>query len=321
MVFTKLVIAGSRGYVADHAIRAIVACTEPVFDVTILTRIKVGGESVSIPGAKIIPVDYFDHNELVKAVNGADAILSFLSGFASKIIDKLLLKAAQQAGVRRIFPSEYSGDILHPEAVKLLTEGGNWPEDSSPVLTARKFLSLAEDGGPTSFTTLVPGAFMDPWLEGAFGIFDPRHRKVTFVEGGENYFSGCSLPFLADAIVAVLQMDESKTENKRIPTAEVRATVNDIADMYEEILGEKFERIQVASRDLIDQRNANLQAGKPAEALALMIHLAALNGSGAADLVDGLNFDGDGLLRTQRKTLRQLTIEALRIIGMTSKDS
>lgn len=161
MVFTKLVIAGSSGYVADYAIRAIMACTKPQFDVTILTRRKGSAESPSIPGARVIPVDYFDHDELVKAVAGADAILSFISGLASKVIDKLLLKAAQEAGVRRIFPSEYTLDILHPEAVKLLTEGGDWPEDSSPVLTARKFLSLAEEDGPTSFTTLMPAAFMD----------------------------------------------------------------------------------------------------------------------------------------------------------------
>ncbi|KAL6872713.1 NAD(P)-binding protein [Trichoderma novae-zelandiae] len=321
MVFTKLVIAGSSGYVADYAIRAIIACTNPQFDVTILTRFRNGGESPSIPGAKIIPVDYFHHDELVKAVTGADAILSFLSGVASKVIDKLLLKAAQQAGVRRIFPSEYTLDILHPEAVKLLTEGGNWPEDSSPVLTARKFLSLAEDGGPTSFTTLIPSAFLDSWVEGAFGLFDPRHRRVTIIDSGDHYFSGCSLPFLADAIVAVLQMDENKTKNKRIPITEVRATMNQITDIYEEVLGEKFERSQVTSQELLDQRNASLHAGKPTDALLVTIHLAAFNGSGAADLIDGLDFDGDGHLRTKRKTLRQLTIESLRRIGAISSDS
>ncbi|PTB76569.1 hypothetical protein M440DRAFT_1463224 [Trichoderma longibrachiatum ATCC 18648] len=224
MVFTKLVIAGSSGYVADYAIRAIMACTKPQFDVTILTRRKGSAESPSIPGARVIPVDYFDHDELVKAVAGADAILSFISGLASKVIDKLLLKAAQEAGVRRIFPSEYTLDILHPEAVKLLTEGGDWPEDSSPTYMKRF------------------------WVR-------------------------------------------------------------------------PFERSQVTSQELLEQRNANLQSGNHVDALLAMIHLAAFNGSGAADLVDGLKFDGDGYLRTQRKTLRRLTVESLRRIGITSGNS
>ncbi|KAL7807426.1 hypothetical protein V8C26DRAFT_414808 [Trichoderma gracile] len=210
---------------------------------------------------------------------------------------------------------------MHPEAVKLLTEGGNWPEDSSPVLTARKFLALAEDGRPTSFTTLIPSAFLDSWLQGSFGLFEPMNRRVTVIDSGDNYFSGCSLPFLADAIVAVLQMDENKTKNKRIPITEVRATMNQVADTYEKLLGEKFEKNQVTCRELVDQRNAKLQAGKPADALILMIHLAAFNGSGPGDLVDGLSFDGDGHLRAERKSLKQLTTDSLRQIGLTPRES
>ncbi|TFB00481.1 hypothetical protein CCMA1212_007577 [Trichoderma ghanense] len=56
-----------------------------------LNRIKKGGASLSISGVEIIPVDHFDHDELERAVTGADAILSFISGLASKAIDKLLL--------------------------------------------------------------------------------------------------------------------------------------------------------------------------------------------------------------------------------------
>ncbi|KAM0249687.1 hypothetical protein ACHAQJ_008948 [Trichoderma viride] len=316
MVFTKLIIAGSTGYVADHAIRAILASTKPKFDVTILTRANGGNVSPSTPGAKVIPVDYNNHDDLVKAVRGADAILSFISGPPSKIIDRLLLKAAQEAGVRRIFPSEYTLDILHPDAVALLTEGGNWPEDTSPVVTARKFVSLAEEGGPTSFTTLIPSAFMDSWLEGDFGSFDPKNRKVTVLDSGNHYFSGCSLPFLGAAIVAVLQMDEGKTKNKRIPITEVRATMNQVTDVYEEIIGTKFERGHVASQDLLNKRNASLEAGNPFAALFDTVIVGAFNGRGAGDLVDGLDFDGDGFLNMKRKSLKELTVEALKKIGV-----
>jgi hypothetical protein len=226
-----------------------------------------------------------------------------------------LLKAAQEAGVRRIFPSEYTLDILNPEAVPFFTEGGAWPEDTSPVVTARRFMALAKESGPTSFTTLMPSAFMDAWLEGEFGSIDLKNRKITAVDSGDLYFSGCTLPFLAAAIVAVLRMDEEKTKNKRIPIAEIRVTMNQIADTFEEITGAKFERIRVTSKELIDQRDANLKSGNSFVALFLAVQLAAFNGGGAGDLKDGLEFDGDGFLNMRRKTLRELCVEAVKKVG------
>ncbi|UKZ80082.1 hypothetical protein TrVFT333_007847 [Trichoderma virens FT-333] len=315
MGFTKLVIAGSTGWIADHAIRAILASAKPKYDVTILTRANSGKEVPSLPGAKVIAVDYCNHDQLVKIFTGADAILSFISGPPSKIVDKLLLKAAQEAGVRRIFPSEYTLDILHQDAVTLLTEGGNWPDDSSPVLTARKFVSLAEEGGPTSFTTLIPSAFMDGWLEGAFGSFDPTNRKVTVVDSGDFTFSGCTLRYLGAAIVAVLQMDEDKTKNKRIHISEIRTTMNEITEVFEETLGAKFDKAHITSQELLGQRNANLAAGNPFSALAVTILVGAFNGCGAGDLIDGLDFDGDGYLALKKKTLKEMVIEALQKIG------
>ncbi|KAJ5565150.1 hypothetical protein N7513_001392 [Penicillium frequentans] len=316
MTFTKLIIAGSTGYVADHALRAISASTTPKFDVTILTRADSGKVPSSAPGAKIVPIDYSDHNALVRAVTGADAILSFISGPPSKVVDLLLLKAAQEAGVRRIFPSEYTLDVLHPKQVSLFTEGGDWPEDTSPVVTARRFLALADEEGPTSFTTLVSSAFIDAWLEGDFGSFDPLNHKVTVIDSGDHYFSGCSLPFLGAAIVAVLQMDEGKTKNRRIPIAELRMTMNQIADAYDEATGVKFERLRDTSQELIQQRNASLKAGNPFGALFVATHLGAFNGSGAGDLKDGLEFDGDGFFNVRRQTLMEIAVKALQNVGV-----
>jgi hypothetical protein len=315
MTFTKLIIAGSTGYVADHAIRAILASTNPKFDVTILTRADSGKKSPATAGVKFVPINYNDHAALVRVITGADAILSFISGPPSKVIDLQLLKAAQEAGVRRIFPSEYTLDILHPGAVALLTEGGDWPEDTSPVVTGRKFTSLADEGGPTSFTTIIPSAFQDSWLEGDFGMFDPKNRKVKVIDSGDYYFTGCSMPFLAAAIVAVLQMDEEKTKNKRIPVAEVRMTMNQVADAYEEVTGTKFERDSVSSQELIEQRNTFLKDGNPSAALFVSVNLGAFNGCGAGDAKEGLDFNGDGFLKLKRKSLKELVSEAVAKIG------
>lgn len=134
-------------------------------------------------------------------------------------------------------------------------------------------------------------------------------------DGGDHYFAGCSLPFLGSAIVAVLQMDEEKTKNKRIPITEVRATMNQIADTYEELLGAKIQKDQLTSQDMINKRNANLAAGNSFAALFDSIIVGAFDGSGAGDPKGGLEFDGDGFLNVKRKTVKELTMEALKKIG------
>lgn len=309
MPFTKLVVAGSSGFLADPILPALLNSTSPKFDITILTRAN-SGKSPAHPGAKIVAVDYDDHKDLVKAVTGADAIVSLLAGVPGKAIDHKLLKAAQEAGVRRIFPSEFTLDILHPSQVALLTEGGDWSPIPSAVEAAKGFTALADQGGPTSFTTLMPSAFLDTWLEGKIDLFDPKNRKITVIDGGDKFWTGCTLPFLASALIAALQMDEEKTKNKRIPVAEVRATTNDVVAAYEEALGGKFEKTIRSSEELIQMRDQCLAGGDAGTAMFLCIEIGAFNGSGAGDLKEGLEFDGDGFLSAKRKTLKEMVGEA-----------
>ncbi|KAK6069159.1 isoflavone reductase [Seiridium cupressi] len=314
MPFTKIVVAGSTGYLSDHVLPALLNSTKPKFDITVLTRIN-SGKTLSLQGAKVIPVDYEDHAALVRAVAGAEAILSLIAGTANKLVDLNLLRAAQEAGVRRIFPSEYTIDALHPQAVSLLTEGIERSGFVSHVYVARQFAALADEGGPTSFTTIVPSAFIDGWLEGAFGLFEPKNHKVTLLDGGNHQFTGCSLPFVAACIVAILQMDEEKTKNKRVHISEVRMTGNEVVGAYEEATGARFEKTSTALQALLDQRDEHLKAGEVFPAVFLGIQIAAFAGSGPGDLEDGLEFDLDGLLTVKRKTLKELTTEAVQKVA------
>lgn len=311
MSFTKIVVAGSTGMLADHVLAALLNSTDPKFDVTVLTRHDSGKKQAS-SDVKHIPVNYDNHAALTRAVTGADAIVSLISGAAAVPTNQALFKAAQAAGVRRIFPSEYTLDVLHPAAVSLFT-GGEWPtEPPTPVTVARYFEKVAKDGGPTSYTTLMPAAFIDGWLEGTYGTFNPKDRKVDLIDGGDKPFTGATLPFIAACIVAALQMDEEKTKNKRIPIAEVRTTMNDVVKTYENASGAKFETVPVSSQDLLVTRDGALKAGNFAPAYFLSILVGAFGGGGAADLKGGLQFDGDGFLTRKRKTLDELCTDAVK---------
>lgn len=162
----------------------------------------------------------------------------------------------------------------------------------------------------------MPSAFIDGWLRGDFGLFDPKNRRVTLVDGGEEYFTGCSMRFLAEAIVAVLKMDEERTRNRRVCVAEVRTTMGEIARMYEDVMGEEVERVGVSSGELVERRDELLKMGDLVGAGFVGIQIGAFNGGGAGDLKDGMEFDGDGGLSVQRRSLRELVVEAVETVGM-----
>ena len=310
MPFTKIVVAGSTGSLADHALRALLDSTQPKFDVTVLTR-KGSDKASSLPGVKLVPVDYEDHQALVKAVSGHDAIVSLVGGMACNPVDSALLEAAQASGVRRIFTSEYTVDILHPAMVSLYSDKG-WPEHwDTHLKKARRFAALPDAGGSTSYTTLMCSAFMDNWVAGVYGTFDPKGRKVTLIDGGDLSFTGCSLPFLAACIVAALQMPEDETKNKRIPVSEVRTTMKEIVRAYEKVTGHSFTVDNITSKSLLDARVGSFEKGEFPMA-AMYTHVAgAFNGQGAGDLEEGLKFDGDGFLTMKRKTIEELVGEAV----------
>jgi uncharacterized protein YbjT (DUF2867 family) len=310
MPFTKIIVAGSTGSLADHVLRAVLSSTQPKFDVTVLTR-KGSDKAPSLPGAKLVPVDYDDHQALVKAVSGHDAIVSLVGGMASNPVDSALLEAAQASGVRRIFTSEYTVDILHPVMVSLYSDEG-WPEHwDTHLKKAQRFAALADAGGSTSYTTLMPSTFVDNWLAGVYGNFDPKGRKVTLIDGGDLPFTGCSLQFLAACIVAALQMPEEETKNKRIPVSEVRTTMNEIVRVYEKVTGHSFTVDNITSKSLVDARAGSLKNGEFPMAAMYTHVVGAFNGQGAGDLQEGLKFDGDGILTMKRKTVEELGAEAV----------
>ncbi|SCU79013.1 LADA_0A09186g1_1 [Lachancea dasiensis] len=312
MALRKIVVAGSSGTLADHVLGALLDSKTADFTVTVLTR-RDSGKNVSVPGARVVQVNYDDKNELISAVADADAIINLVSGKVGSVVDLQLLDAAKKAGVRRIFPSSCGLDILHPVATSLLTrsDGSALGKGVAPIQNARMFLALGEENSSVSFTTLVPSIFLDAALEGRFGTIEPQNRKVTVFNGGEEYFTGCSLPFLGACFAAVLQMDEESTKNKRIRVAEVRTTLNEIVDTFEKVAKVPFEKVPASLEAVAAKREMLLSENQALPAFHLSLLISLFNGCGAGDIEDGLEFDGEGFLVGKRKSIEELVAEAV----------
>jgi uncharacterized protein YbjT (DUF2867 family) len=84
--------------------------------VTAITRVDSDGELPE--GVLVRKVDYSKPETLVDALGGQDALVITLSGFAPKEVDLQLINAAGEAGVRWIFPNEWSPDTANEALVK-----------------------------------------------------------------------------------------------------------------------------------------------------------------------------------------------------------
>lgn len=185
-MFTSIVIAGGSGSIASPLLSKLQESSTPIFQVTVLTRKgnsatpKQSSSSESDNSKyRIVEVDYNDHASLVQALSGADVVVSTLPSPVAQTVDQLLLRAAQEAGVRRIFPSEYTLDLLHPAAVAA------FGEEAPAVQSARKFVSLAASDSVTSFTTIVTGMFTDLAFGGLLNLWNWIDLEVTSIDGGD----------------------------------------------------------------------------------------------------------------------------------------
>ncbi|KAH8694917.1 hypothetical protein BGW36DRAFT_360638 [Talaromyces proteolyticus] len=161
--FTKIPLVGASCELGQHILHHLQECTTSKFEVVVLRRLHATGRGrESQPGnvdVIVKQVDYTDHNMLVNALRIIEVIVSALSAVAAIQIDPLLLDAGREASVRRIFPSEYTLDILHKSA--MTTMGKSNPR----VKNAMLFASLA-GADSISSTTILSGMFVHFALRG-----------------------------------------------------------------------------------------------------------------------------------------------------------
>jgi tRNA G18 (ribose-2'-O)-methylase SpoU len=313
MGFTRIALVGASGQLGKHVLQHLLKSTSPRFEITILTRESNENESLQYlkdPIVKVQRVDYHDRKQLVQVLTGIEVIISALNSVPAIHIDPLLAQAGQEAGVKRIFPSEYTLDVLHPEAVKLM--GVLHPR----VQHAQWFVSFGDSNEEISFTTIVSGMFLDLAIKGHHGNYDLKKKTATLFDNGNVQATGCSADFIAASVVAALKMPEEETKNQRIHIAEVRYTGRQILEALEEVTKTKFEVIQISSEQLSQKLEKAKEEGLVRETFVLpvvLLNFAAVDGkyapSGAGLLEDGLSWNAGGFLTQERKNLIEIARE------------
>ncbi|KAK5164606.1 uncharacterized protein LTR77_009812 [Saxophila tyrrhenica] len=222
---TTIAVAGASGALGTPLVHALLAAN---FQVTALTRLD--SQSTHPPGVKVARVDYTSHSSLSAALTGHDALVVTLTPSASGDQDPIM-RAAIAAGVYRIIPSEFGGDMLHPRVRTLPVFKG---KRDTQTLVRRL---CAESRGTTTFTLVFNNLFLDWGIELGLAI-DLAGKKMEFVDGGERYFTAAPLEFIARGVVAILQRPE-ETADRAIRLSGVRMTQKQLLRIAKKVVGEE----------------------------------------------------------------------------------
>ncbi|CAG8557071.1 187_t:CDS:2 [Acaulospora morrowiae] len=230
--FHTVTIAGGIGFVGYHITEAFL--NDGSYKVKVLQRKpEKQNEKVALltsKGVEIVYADYNQHDDLVKALQGTDVVISALSPettsvpFDYEAIQFPLLTAAKEANVKRFIPSEYG--FLYSDNTHMITDG------------KAKLREKIENIG-IEYTYFSVGLLQEyvSWLG-----FDVENKKATFYADENSKISITSVTDIGKYIVESLKMQESR--NASIMVAGTTLSLNEILQKYEAATGSKWDVIK-----------------------------------------------------------------------------
>ena len=173
---TRVLVVGATGKMGAKIVRELLALGSATVRIT--RRAGSNADDVAkltAAGAEVVTADLADAASLAAACGGVDVIVSSVQGPRDVIVDgqTRLLRAAEQAGVARLIPSDYSLDFWKTR------EGGN------RNLDLRREFNGTLDASKVRGTSVLCGAFMDLLAMGAMD----RTRRPASTESGATRIS------------------------------------------------------------------------------------------------------------------------------------
>ncbi|MEZ0538055.1 NmrA family NAD(P)-binding protein [Fibrella arboris] len=173
-----ILVAGATGDLGGRLVKALLAKSANVRAIVRASSDPDKVKTLEQAGVTVYKVNMNNATDLAAACQGADCVVSALSGFRDTIVDtqKIVLDAAIAAGVPRFIPSDYSLDFTR------FSDGENRNLD-----LRREFHTYLAKA-PISTTTIFNGAFAE-LITGAMPLilFKP---KLVLYWGDANHRMG-----------------------------------------------------------------------------------------------------------------------------------
>ncbi|GGG23152.1 NmrA family NAD(P)-binding protein [Pontibacter amylolyticus] len=233
-----IVLAGATGDLGSRIARVLLTRGAQVR--ALVRKDSDGGkvDALRQQGATIYEVDYHNAADLTKACEGADCVVSALSGlhYVMVGIQSLLLKAAVAAGVPRFIPSDFAIDFT-----KL-------PYGNNRNLDLRKEFRERLDKASIAVTSIHNGMFADLLTGQAPVVLFPL-KRVMYYGNADQLLDFTTIQNTAD-YTAAAALDPSTPRDLRIAGNVLSA--RGLKEAATEATGEEFSLFRVGGLGLFN---------------------------------------------------------------------
>lgn len=227
MTHQTIVVAGASGNLGTRIVKAALGRGAHV-----VALVRPGGAPSKTAaleglGARVVPVDLGQVEDVARACQGASCVVSALLGLRPVMVDAqtVLVDGAIKAGVPRFIPSDYALDFSR------LRPGENRNLDFHA-----EFWRVLESR-PIAATSVLNGAFMELLTGQAPYILFKRHR-VLFWENADQVLEFTTMDDVA-AFTAAAAMDERAPKVLKVVGS--RITPRQLAALMTQLSGRPFK--------------------------------------------------------------------------------
>jgi uncharacterized protein YbjT (DUF2867 family) len=245
---TRVLVVGATGKMGAKIVRELLA----LGSATVRVTRRAGSTAAEIAGVETVTGDLGDAGSLAAACAEIDVVVSSVQGLRDVVVDgqTRLLRAAEQAGVTRMIPSDYSLDFFKTPA------GGN------RNLDLRREFNATLDASKLRGTSVLCGAFMDLLAMGAIGP-DPK-TGVYKVWGDESQPYDFTTTDDTAKYIAAVALD--RDAGRKICVAGDTLSPRELGAIFEKLRGVPTKIERAGSVDDLSQLIARMRAADEAPA-------------------------------------------------------
>ena len=222
----KVVVLGASGDLGSRIGKALIGKAEVVAPVRSATLGRLAPALEGL-GVRPVPLERWDVDHLARSFEGADTVVSALSGLRSSIVDAqtIALDAAVQAGVPKFMPSDFAVDFRRV------------PSGANRNLNLREEFRRVAETRNIQLTSILNGAFMD-MLSGVAPFILYKFDRVL-CWGSPNQLMDWTMVDDVAAYTAHAAVDASTPRFLNIVGSEVSAT--GLAEAMTALTGREFK--------------------------------------------------------------------------------
>ncbi|KAL7268362.1 hypothetical protein RUND412_009019 [Rhizina undulata] len=245
----NVALIGATGNIGNHILAALRASD---YHVAVLTR---GGSAApqSLPAdVKVVTVDYNNHASVVKALKGHDALVASIASTALGL-QKKIIDAAVEAGVKRYIPSEFGSDTSNEKTSQLAV--------CKAKVETREYLEVLSKEEKIEWSGVVNGALLEWGLKVGFLGFNKVAKTARLYDGGDRLFSVSKLADVGRAVAGILA-HPVETRNRLVYVHSAVVTQKQLLAIYEKHTGDKWTAVDIDTVELEKQAYEKIGKGE-----------------------------------------------------------